>query len=181
MSEVNVYLADGCEEVEALTVVDILRRAGIDTDMVSVMGRREITSSHNITFLADKMFEEQDDPDVIVLPGGIPGTPNLKAHAGLEKLIREHNAKGKLLAAICAAPTVYGEFGLLQGKKATCYPGMEDGLLGADKQTDEVVVDGNFVTSRGLGTAIAFGLKLVAILRDEETAKELANKIVYKQ
>lgn len=179
MSKVNVYLADGCEEVEALTVVDILRRAGIDTDMVSVMGRREITSSHNVTFLADKLFEEQDAPDVIVLPGGIPGTPNLKAHAGLAELIRKHNAEGKLLAAICAAPTVYGEMGLLQGKKATCYPGMEDDLLGAEKLTDAVVTDGNFVTSRGLGTAIEFGLKLVSILKDEETAKSLANKIVY--
>lgn len=181
MSKVNVYLADGCEEVEALTVVDLLRRGGIDTDMVSIMGRKEIISSHNVTFLADKLFEEQDTPDVIVLPGGIPGTPNLKAHTGLAELIKKHNAEGKLLAAICAAPTVYGELGLLEGKKATCYPGMEDGLLGADKQLDEVVVDGNFVTSRGLGTAIPFGLKLVSILKDKETANALANKIVYKQ
>lgn len=181
MSKVNVYLADGCEEVEALTVVDILRRGGVDTDMVSITGKKEITSSHKVTFLADKLFEQQDTPDVIVLPGGIPGTPNLKAHAGLAELIKKHNAEGRLLAAICAAPTVYGEMGLLEGKKATCYPGMEDGLLGSDKQTEEVVVDGNFVTSRGLGTAIPFGLKLLSIIKDEETANMIMNKIVYKQ
>ena len=178
MSKVNVYLADGFEEVEGLTVVDLLRRAGIETDMVSIMGRKEITGARKIPVLADKLFEEQDDPDVIVLPGGMPGTLHLKAHEGLADLIRKADKEGKLLAAICAAPTIYGEMGLLEGKNATCYPGMEDKLLGANWQA--VVVDGNFVTSRGVGTAIAFALTLVTILKDEETAKSLANSIVYK-
>ena len=173
MSKVNVYLADGFEEVEGLTVVDLLRRAGIEIDMVSIMGRK-------IPVLADKLFEEQDDPDVIVLPGGMPGTLHLKAHEGLADLIRKADKEGKLLAAICAAPTIYGEMGLLEGKNATCYPGMEDKLLGANWQEQPVVVDGNFVTSRGVGTAIAFALTLVTILKDEETAKSLANSIVYK-
>ena len=101
MSKVNVYLADGFEEVEGLTVVDLLRRAGIETDMVSIMGRKEITGARKIPVLADKLFEEQDDPDVIVLPGGMPGTLHLKAHAGLADLIRKANKDGKLLAAIC--------------------------------------------------------------------------------
>ena len=180
MSKVNVYLADGFEEVEGLTVVDLLRRAGIETDMVSIMGRKEITGARKIPVLADKLFEEQDDPDVIVLPGGMPGTLHLKAHEGLADLIRKANKEGKLLAAICAAPTIYGEMGLLEGKNATCYPGMEDKLLGANWQEQSVVVDGNFVTSRGVGTAIAFALTLVTILKDEETAKSLANSIVYK-
>ena len=180
MSKVNVYLADGCEEVEALTVVDILRRGGVDTDMVSITGKKEITSSHKVTFLADKLFEQQDTPDVIVLPGGIPGTPNLKAHAGLAELIKKHNAEGKLLAAICAAPTVYGEMGLLEGKKATCYPGMEDELIDAKVCTDSVSVDGRFITSRGLGTAIDFALTLTAILAGQEKADALATKIVYR-
>lgn len=180
MSKVNVYLADGFEEVEGLTVVDLLRRAGIETDMVSIMGRKEITGARKIPVLADKLFEEQDDPDVIVLPGGMPGTLHLKAHEGLADLIRKANKDGKLLAAICAAPTIYGEMGLLEGKNATCYPGMEDKLLGANWQEQSVVVDGNFVTSRGVGTAIAFALTLVTILKDEETAKSLANSIVYK-
>lgn len=180
MSKVNVYLADGFEEVEGLTVVDLLRRAGIEIDMVSIMGRKEITGARKIPVLADKLFEEQDDPDVIVLPGGMPGTLHLKAHEGLADLIRKADKEGKLLAAICAAPTIYGEMGLLEGKNATCYPGMEDKLLGANWQEQTVVVDGNFVTSRGVGTAIAFALTLVTILKDEETAKSLANSIVYK-
>ena len=180
MSKVNVYLADGFEEVEGLTVVDLLRRAGIETDMVSIMGRKEITGARKIPVLADKLFEEQDDPDVIVLPGGMPGTLHLKAHEGLADLIRKADKEGKLLAAICAAPTIYGEMGLLEGKNATCYPGMEDKLLGANWQEQPVVVDGNFVTSRLVGTAIAFALTLVTILKDEETAKSLANSIVYK-
>ena len=180
MSKVNVYLADGFEEVEGLTVVDLLRRAGIETDMVSIMGRKEITGARKIPVLADKLFEEQDDPDVIVLPGGMPGTLHLKAHEGLADLIRKADKEGKLLAAICAAPTIYGEMGLLEGKNATCYPGMEDKLLGANWQEQPVVVDGIFVTSRGVGTAIAFALTLVTILKDEETAKSLANSIVYK-
>lgn len=180
MSKVNVYLADGFEEVEGLTVVDLLRRAGIEIDMVSIMGRKEITGARKIPVLADKLFEEQDDPDVIVLPGGMPGTLHLKAHEGLADLIRKADKEGKLLAAICAAPTIYGEMGLLEGKNATCYPGMEDKLLGANWQEQPVVVGGNFVTSRGVGTAIAFALTLVTILKDEETAKSLANSIVYK-
>ena len=108
MSKVNVYLADGFEEVEGLTVVDLLRRAGIETDMVSIMGRKEITGARKIPVLADKLFEEQDDPDVIVLPGGMPGTLHLKAHEGLADLIRKADKEGKVLAAICAAPTIYG-------------------------------------------------------------------------
>ena len=114
MSKVNVYLADGFEEVEGLTVVDLLRRAGIETDMVSIMGRKEIVGARKIPVLADKLFEEQDDPDVIVLPGGMPGTLHLKAHEGLADLIRKADKEGKLLAAICAAPTIYGEMGLLE-------------------------------------------------------------------
>ena len=145
MSKVNVYLADGFEEVEGLTVVDLLRRAGIETDMVSIMGRKEITGARKIPVLADKLFEEQDDPDVIVLPGGMPGTLHLKAHEGLADLIRKADKEGKLLAAICAAPTIYGEMGLLEGKNATCYPGMEDKLLGANWQEQPVVVDSDCI------------------------------------
>lgn len=180
MSVVNVFFATGYEEVEALTVVDILRRAGIETDMISVTGQLEVTSSHGVTIKMDKLIEEIDDSArMLVLPGGIPGTPNLKAHQGLRDLINRYAESGKYLAAICAAPTVYGEMGLLSGRRATCYPGMEDGLVGATTLTEPVVVDGNFITSRGLGTAIDFALRLVAILKDEGTAKDLASKIVY--
>lgn len=180
MSRVNIFLATGFEEVEALTVVDLLRRAGIETDMVSVTGELAVTGSHGITVKADRLFEEIDDTaEMLVLPGGIPGTPNLKAHKGLAAMIVRYDAAGKYLAAICAAPTVYGELGLLQDRHATCYPGMEDGLTGAYPLTDSVVVDGHFITSRGLGTAIEFGLAIITLLKDDVTAEDLASKIVY--
>lgn len=180
MSTVNIFFATGFEEVEALTVVDILRRAGVTVDMISVTGNIEVTGSHGITVKMDKLFEEIDDSAaMIILPGGVPGTPNLKAHEGLTAMIKRYKDIGKYLAAICAAPTVYGELGLLEGKNATCYPGLEDGLVGAIKKTDSVVVDGQFITSRGLGTAIDFSLKLVSILVDQTTADDLSNKIVY--
>jgi 4-methyl-5(b-hydroxyethyl)-thiazole monophosphate biosynthesis len=181
MSRVNIFFATGFEEVEALTVVDLLRRAGIETDMVSVTGEKTVTGSHGIEITMDRLFDEIDDSaDMIVLPGGVPGTPNLKAHQGLKDMINRYAAsQDKYIAAICAAPTVFGAMGLLEGRKATCYPGMEDGLKGAEKLTDSVVVDGNIITSRGMGTAIEFGLKLVGILTDEVTAKEQASKIVY--
>lgn len=180
MSTVNVFFANGFEEVEALTVVDILRRAGIETDMISVTGNIEVTGSHGITVKMDKLFEVVDeDARMIVLPGGMPGTLNLKAHSGLKDMIYRYDSEGRYLAAICAAPTVYGEMGLLEGKKATCYPDMEDGLVGADVCFDSVVMDANYITSRGLGTAIDFALKLVSVLVDDATANSLANKIVY--
>lgn len=180
MSEVNIFFATGYEEVEALTVVDLLRRAGIETDMVSVTGDLNVTSSHGVTVKMDKLFDDvSKDAKMLVLPGGMPGTLNLKAHEGLKELIMSYNNDGKYIAAICAAPTVFGAFGLLEGKNAVCYPGMEDGLTGANKLTDSVMVDGNIITSRGLGTAIDFGLKLISVLRDQATADDIANKIVY--
>lgn len=181
MKKAYLFFATGFEEVEALTVVDILRRGGVDCKTVSIMGDYDVISSHAITIRADLLFEEQnlEDADMLILPGGIPGTPNLKAHDGLDKLIRRYQEDGKYLAAVCAAPTVYGEKGLLKGKNATCYPGMEDGLTGANALTDSVVCDGQFITSRGMGTCIDFGLTLLAKLKDEKTAREIGKKIVY--
>ena len=178
MSKVNVYLADGFEEVEGLTVVDLLRRAGIETDMVSIMGRKEITGARKIPVLADKLFEEQDDPDVIVLPGGMPGTLHLKAHEGLADLIRKADKEGKLLAAICAAPTIYGEMGLLEGKNATCYPGMESEMGSAVMSGEQTAQDGRIITGQAAGASIAFGLKLVEALRGEAAAQQVAAGIV---
>ncbi len=181
MSKVNIFFATGYEEVEALTVVDLLRRAGIETDMISVMGDLNVTSSHNVTVKMDRLFEQADEnADMLVLPGGMPGTTNLAQHKGLADMINRFNEAGKYIAAICAAPTVYGKMGLLEGKNATCFPGMESDLRGANKLTDKVVIDGNVITSRGLGTAIDFGLALVALLKGIGTAEELASKIVYK-
>lgn len=181
MKKVYLFFATGFEEVEALTVVDILRRGNVDCKTVSVTGDYDVTSSHAVTVRADLLFDEQslEDADMLVLPGGVPGTPNLKAHAGLKKLIESYHEAGKYLAAVCAAPTVYGEMGLLEGKNATCYPGMEDGLVGAVKKTDSVVCDGQFITSRGMGTCVDFGLALLGKLTDEETAQTIGKKIVY--
>lgn len=180
MSRVNVFFATGYEEVEALTVVDLLRRAGIETDMVSVTGDKCVVSSHGVAVQMDKLFEDIDDSaEMLVLPGGVPGTPNLKAHKGLEAMIRRYYDDGKYLAAICAAPTVYGEMGLLKGRSATCYPGMEGQLTGANVLEDKVVIDGHIITSRGLGTAVHFGIALVGILAGAGTAEDLASKIVY--
>lgn len=181
MKKAYLFFATGFEEVEALTVVDILRRGGVDCKTVSVTGDYDVTSSHAVTVRADLLFEEQslEDGDMLILPGGIPGTPNLKAHAGLDKLIRQYYEVGKYLAAVCAAPTVYGEKGLLQGRKATCFPGMESGLVGAEHREDKVVCDGQFITSRGMGTCIDFGLTLLAKLTDESNAQTVGKKIVY--
>ncbi len=179
MSTVNIFFATGFEEVEALTVVDILRRAGITTNMVSTTGYMEVTGSHNIKVGMDMLFEDVKESDMIVLPGGVPGTPNLMAHEGLVAMINSYNDSGKYLAAICAAPTVYGKLGLLSDKSACCYPGMEGELFAGNVSYDSVTVDKNFITSRGLGTAIDFALTIVEILVDKATADELSNKIVY--
>lgn len=181
MKKVSIFLAPGFEEVEALTPVDLLRRAGAQVTIVSIGEEKAVTGSHQITVTADKLFEEMDfsDQDMLILPGGQPGTNNLKACKKLRDLLENANKKEKLLAAICAAPTVFGDMGLLKGKKATCYPGCEDGLIGAEYMTDRVVADGNITTSRGVGTAIPFALSLIEQLFGKEKSEEIRTSIVY--
>lgn len=178
-----MFFATGFEEVEALSVVDLLRRDNIDIKMVSVTGKKEVTSSHNVTIVMDMLLEEVslDNARMLIMPGGMPGVSNLKACTRLNEMIVEFNKNNGLLAAICAGPTVYGELGILEGKNAVCYPGCEEGLLGAKVNTCEVITDGNITTSRGMGTAIEFGLKLVEILDSKEKSDELRKKIVYRQ
>lgn len=181
MSGVYVFLADGFEEIEGLTVVDLLRRAGIEVKTVSVMENIRVTGSHKIEVTADSLFAENDyaDAKMLVLPGGMPGTKNLQNHKGLTELLQKHNAEGKKLAAICAAPSVLGQLGMLKGIRATCYPGFEDMLIGAETGTEKVAVDKNFTTSRGLGTAIEFSLEIIRQLKDKETAKKIEDSIMY--
>ena len=181
MAKTVIFLADGFEEIEALTVVDLLRRAGIEITTASIMGRKNVTGSHNITVEADALLDEIDfnNTDMLILPGGMPGTTNLDNCEPLKAQISKFNDQGKMLAAICAAPTVYGKMGLLQGKKATCFPGREPDLLGADVQISETVKDDNFITSRGMGTAIPFGLAIIGHYQGAEAASEMAKKIVY--
>ena len=176
-----ICMADGCEEIEGLTVVDLLRRAEIVVDMVSINADRRVTGSHGIAFEADTTAASADWSayDGIILPGGMPGTTNLKQNAFVRKAVQDYDRAGKLVAAICAAPTVLADCGVLQGRAATCYPGLEDQLAGAETSPDPVVIDGHIVTSRGVGTAIPFALALVACLKDRKTADELSGKIVY--
>lgn len=180
--KVGMMVADGYEEVEMLTVVDLLRRAGMTCDMISVTGEKELTSSHKVTVVADLLYEEADfdSYDALAIPGGMPGTINLGAHAGVCEQLKKACADGRLIAAICAAPTVFGKLGLLQGKRAICYPGMEDQLTGAVVTYEPAVRDGNIITSRGMGTAIDFGLAILAYFEGEDAAASLAEKIVYE-
>lgn len=181
MKECYVFLAEGFEEIEALTVVDILRRDNIVVKMVSITKDKEVTGAHKIRVTADKTLSEiqVNDAAILILPGGMPGTLNLKECAPLMDMVKQFAQTNRRLAAICAAPTVLGDMGLLEGKSACCYPGMEDQLKGAKVSTDEVVTDGNITTSRGLGTAIPFALELVRIFDSETEAGALKRKIVY--
>lgn len=181
MGRVYVFLADGFEEIEGLTVVDILRRAQVDTVMVSVTGKRVVTGSHGIEIGADMVFEEVDYEagEAFVLPGGMPGTRYLAAHEGLAEILKKAAADGKLVAAICAAPSVLGGLGILKGHRAVCYPGFEEQLEGAQVTMEPVEVSGNVITSRGMGTAIPFALALTARLRDQKTADELGKGIIW--
>lgn len=182
MSKLGIFMADGCEEIEGLTVVDLVRRAGIEIEMISVNGKKSVTGSHKITFQTDidKADADYTSYDGIVLPGGMPGTTHLMEDETVNRVIREFAFEGKLVAAICAAPSVLGNAGLLAGKTATCYPGVEGKLTGADFVTDPVAKDGNIITSRGLGTAIDFAAEIVAYLKDQEAAKSLKESIVYR-
>ncbi len=180
--KIGMMVANGYEEVEMLTVVDLLRRAGMTCDIISVSGEKELTSSHKVTVIADLLYEEADfdSYDALAIPGGMPGTTNLGAHAGVCEQLKKAYADGRMIAAICAAPTVFGKLGLLEGKKAICYPGMEDQLTGAEVTYEPAVRDGNIITSRGMGTAIDFGLAIIAYYEGEEAAAALAEKIVYE-
>lgn len=177
---VYVHLADGFEEIEALAVVDILRRAEIPVQSVSMTDALLVRGAHDIHIKADLTFEEADydQCEMIVLPGGMPGTKNLAAHEGLSAKIKAFAEQDKWLAAICAAPSVLGGLSLLKGRRATSFPGFEDQMIGVDYTEDRVVCDGNFLTSRGPGTAIEFGLAIAALLKDEETAKKLRKAMI---
>ncbi|MBQ1993403.1 MAG: DJ-1/PfpI family protein [Lachnospiraceae bacterium] len=181
MAKALIFLAPGHEEVEMLTVVDMLRRAKISIDMVSITDTLEVTSSHNVTIKADKLFSEADfsEAEMLILPGGLPGTPNLLAYEPLTAKLKEFNKAGKLLAAVCAAPTILANLGILKGHKATCYPDYADKLPGAIYEKKPVVRDGNIITSRGMGTCIDFAGEIIAALDSEETAASIKNKIIY--
>jgi 4-methyl-5(b-hydroxyethyl)-thiazole monophosphate biosynthesis len=184
--KVFAFLTDGFETVEALAVIDILRRAEIDVKTVSITGSCEVTSAQNIQVKADSLLEDLnksdlESGDVLFLPGG-PGHKSYMESEKLLDLLRSHNEKGGRLAAICAAPSILGRLGLLKGKKAMCFPGFEKYLEGADvvSAPARVVTDGNITTSRGMGTSIDLGLELVRLIKGENVAASLAVSTQYK-
>lgn len=183
MIKVSVLLADGFEEIEALTVVDLLRRAQIYVDTISVKDDYTVHGAHGINVQTEDLFEEVNfvESDMIVLPGGMPGTTYLCEHEGVRRVVKDFAAEGKLIGAICAAPLVLGDLGLLKGKRITCYPDVEKEIQGAVMLRTQVAVDGNIITSRGVGTAIAFALKLIEVLAGEEKSREIAEAIVYER
>jgi len=182
MSKTAIFFATGYEEIEALTVVDILRRAGEEITMVSITDERSVTSSHGVEVTMDKVLSEVnfDETDVIVLPGGMPGTKNLEACEALMEQVDAFVKAGKTVAAVCAAPSILGHRGHLKGKKACSFPTMESQLEGADVKQEPAVIDGNIITGRGMGAAIPFALAILGALQSEEAAEEMARGIVFK-
>lgn len=186
-ARVAVFVAPGLEEIEGLTVVDVLFRAGVPCDTVAVTSERRVTSSHEVTIVCDRSIADEgfsfDDYDMLVLPGGIPGTPNLRACEPLCAALTSFAAAGRPLAAICAAPSILAELGILEGRRATSNPGFQHVLAehGADVRPDEpVVVDGNLITSQGAGTAMLFGLEVVRHFLGDEAVERVRAGVVLR-
>ncbi|MBR2354718.1 MAG: DJ-1/PfpI family protein [Clostridia bacterium] len=176
---IYMFLAEGFEEVEALAPLDLMRRAGLSVVTVGI-GGKQITGAHGITVLSDLADTDYADqnPDMIFLPGGMPGTLNLAASQTVLNAIRQADANGRYIAAICAAPSILGDLGLLKGKQATCYPGFEDRLRGAIPSEKTVVLDGSILTAKGMGVATDMGLTIVELLCGKEKADALRHAVI---
>lgn len=178
---VLVPVADGTEELEAIAIIDVLRRAGAKVTVASVTGNRQITTSHGIVMLADALMGDcvNLEYDLVVLPGGIPGAENLREAVDLTRLLKRQQETGRLYGAICASPALVLEHhGLLTGRQATCHPAYVDLLSNKDRTTSRVVVDGNCITSQGAGTAVEFSLALVEHLFDRKQRDDVAESMV---
>ena len=175
-----LFLADGFEEVEALTTVDVLRRAGMNVEIISVTPDEIVTGAHQIQVLCDRNIVNCDffDAELLVLPGGMPGADTLDKCDDLRRILLRFAAEKKPIAAICAAPMVLGHLGILKGRKATCYPSFESHLEGAEYTARMVEVDGNIITGRGPGAAMEFSLAIVEQLRGADKAKELREAMI---
>ena len=181
---IYIMLAPGFEEIEAVTPVDILRRAGLTVRTVAVQPDSQTMSvegAHKLSILCDLSIQEADlmTAELVVLPGGMPGTSNLEKDEHLRRALAFRMENNLPVAAICAAPSILGNLGLLHGRKATCYPGLEEKLVGAINLSDPVVVDDKLVTSKGPGTAMAFALALVSLLKDSRAAESIADDMQY--
>ena len=177
---VYIILGKGFEPVEAIAPCDILRRGGVDVKLAGI-GGKTVEAAHGVTVAADCTVEEIDQNalEMIVLPGGLPGSTNLQAHEGLTANIRAFASAGKKLAAICAAPMVFGSCGILDGKKATIYPGMEEYLTGAEPTGEAATVDGNIITGQGPALAMEFALAIAENVKGKETADAVAEDLLY--
>ena len=183
MKKVYVFLADGFEDVEALIPVDVWRRGGLDVTTVSITDFPLVQSAHRVNVEADMMFEQCDfaDADLLFLPGGMPGASNLFEHKGVCKAIVDQHAAGKKVAAICASPAVVlAPLGILDEKRATCYPGFEQALVGATYTADLVTVDGNVTTGEGPAAAFPFAYELLSQLVNKQTADQIAEGMRFK-
>lgn len=182
MSKIAIFFAKGYEEIEALAVVDVCRRCNLTIDMVSVTEDMAVEGAHGIVVNMDKTFLQVDfaEYDMLVLPGGGEGTRNLEAHEALMAQVDAFYEAGKYIGAICAAPSIFGHKGILKGRKACCYPSFESHLEGAEVTAGPVEVDGNVITSRGMGTSIPFGLAIAGIFCGQEKAEEMAKTIIWK-
>jgi len=181
--KVLVFLAEGFEEVEALTVVDYLRRKEIHVDTVSISDNQKVKGAHDIVVIADKLIDdvsELDSYDGVVIPGGMPGATNLRDDSSVIDIIKRVNENKKLVASICAGPIVLERAGVINGKSVTSYPGFGDELKNSVYKEETVVRDGNIITSRGPALAVDFAIEIVRYLLGEEKAKELKKSILYK-
>lgn len=176
-----IFLANGFEEIEGLMVVDLLRRAEVEITMVSIGDTKEVKGGHGITVIADTIYEDVnfEDAKMLILPGGMPGTTHLLEHKKLITLLIKHNSENKMISAICAAPSVLGVNGILDGKSTTCYPGFEEKLIGAFYIDEKVVKDKNVITSKGLGTAIEFALSIIEHYQGSEVADQIKASVQY--
>ncbi len=181
MIKVYEFMADGLEEVEALTTVDVLRRAGVEIVTVSISGSESIVGAHGVEIRCDAQIESCDTSDatMLLLPGGLPGATNLQEHPGVAAALTAQAARGGLIGAICAAPMVLGGLGLLRGKHATCYPGFENELEGAVYTADVYTVDGNIITGNGPAATMPYAYAILRMLGLEDKAKQLSQGMMF--
>lgn len=183
MKNVLIFLAEGFEEIEAVTPLDLLRRIDINAKFVSISGNRQVAGAHGVQYTADMLFDldKAKDADAIVLPGGLPGAYHLRDHKGVQELIQHFHQEQKIIGAICAAPMILGGLGILEGKHATIYPGMEEHLTGAIVSHESVCTDGHITTSRAPGTSVDFALRLARELAGAQKEQWLIDDIVYQK
>lgn len=179
---VYLLLAEGFEEIEAISTVDILRRGGVEVSTVSISSNRIVTGAHHIKVTVDELIKDitlNEDVEAIILPGGMPGTTHLDESKEVDKLLQEAFNKELLVAAVCAAPLVLGKRGYLKGKRATCFPGFEDYLKGALLSEERVVCDGKIITSRGPGTSAYFAFEILRVLKNDEIANKVKASMLF--